>query len=166
MPGTTEPLTRPSHQALQLLLDVSVQAFTRVPFRVMSEKVTGIGMSAVLDAAIGRMFPPNFQAAHPEEVALRKTALARVDAGSFSRACLALAALDTTPDLHNIKNPTLVMCGALDLTTPPALAEKLAQAIPEALYVEILNSGHCPMVEQPAPLALHIQAFLQNMNNS
>jgi 3-oxoadipate enol-lactonase len=153
----------------RLLLADVVAAFpepARVPFRVMSEKVTGIGMNAVLDAAIGRMFPPAFQAAHPEEVALRKTALARVDAGSFSRACLALAALDTTPDLHNIKNPTLVMCGALDLTTPPALAEKLAQAIPEALYVEILNSGHCPMVEQPAPLALHIQAFLQNTSNT
>jgi len=146
----------------RLLLADVVAAFpepARVPFRTMSEKVTTSGMSAVLDAAIGRMFPPAFQTAHPEEVALRKAALSRVDASSFSRACLALAALDTTPQLHEITNPTLVMCGALDLTTPPALAQTLAQGIPGATYREIPDAGHCPMVEQPAALISHIKAF-------
>jgi 3-oxoadipate enol-lactonase len=145
-----------------LLADVAA-AFpepARVPFRMMSEKVTTIGMTAVLNAAIGRMFPPAFQTAHPEEVALRKAALARVDAGCFSRACLALAGLDTTSQLASITNPTLVMCGSLDLTTPPALAQTLAQGIPGATYREIPDSGHCPMVEQPGVLVANITAFL------
>ena len=117
-------------------------------------------MSTVLDAAIARMFPPAFQTAHPDEVALRKAALARFDAASFSRACLALAALDTTAQLRQIRNPTLIMCGALDLTTPPALAQALAQGIPGAQYREIAGSGHCPMVEQPALLTTCIEDFL------
>ncbi len=121
-------------------------------------------MSTVLDAAIGRMFPPAFQTAHPQEVALRKATLSRVDAGCFSRACLALAALDTTPQLRDIANPTLVMCGTLDLTTPPALAQALAQGIPGAIYREIPDSGHCPMVEQPDALVAHINAFLQGQS--
>lgn len=148
----------------RLLLADVVAAFpepARAPFRMMSEKVTSIGMSAVLDTAIGRMFPPAFQTAHPEEVALRKAALSRVDASSFSRACLALAALDTTPQLRNISNATLVMCGALDLTTLPALAELLAQSIPGAIYRDIPDSGHCPMIEQPDALVAHIDAFLR-----
>jgi len=132
----------------------------RVPFRVLSEKVNTIGMSAVLDAAIGRMFPPAFQSARPEEVTLRKSALSRVDAGCFSRACLALAALDTTAQLHTIANPTLVMCGALDLTTPPVLARTVAQNIPGAHYREISDCGHCPMVEQPAALVDEMITFL------
>ncbi len=147
----------------RLLLADVVAAFpepARAPFRMMSEKVTTIGMSAVLDAAIGRMFPPAFQTAHPDEVALRKAALSRADASSFSRACLALAALDTTAQLSTITNPTLVMCGALDLTTPPALAAALAQGIPGATYREIADCGHCPMVEQPAALAACIDSFL------
>ena len=151
----------------RLLLADVVAAFpepARAPFRVMSEKVTTVGMSAVLDAAIGRMFPPAFSAAHPDEVALRKAALARVDGSSFSRACLALAALDTTSELKKIANPTLVLCGALDLTTPPALAEALAQGIPGARYQEIADSGHCPMVEQPALLTQYIKAFLRSEN--
>jgi 3-oxoadipate enol-lactonase len=147
----------------RLVLADVVAAFpepARVPFRVMSEKVTASGMPAVLDAAIGRMFPPAFQEAHPDEVALRKAALARVDAGCFGRACLALAALDTTAQLAQIANPTLVMCGALDLTTPPALAQALARGIPSAAYREIPDSGHCPMVEQPVSLVTYINDFL------
>lgn len=132
----------------------------RVPFRVMSQKVTESGMSAILDAAIGRMFPPEFAAAQPGEVALRKAALAQADAASFSRACLALATLDVTMQLNTITNPTLVLCGALDQTTPPALARALSDSIPKARYAEIAGSGHCPMVEQPGVLVEHLRAFV------
>lgn len=121
----------------------------RVPFRVMSQKVTAGGMAAVLDAAIGRMFPPAFSAANPDEVARRKAALAAVDAPAFSRACLALSVMDLTASLSRIRNPTTILCGALDQTTPPDLARKLAQGIPGARYREIAGAGHCPMIEQP-----------------
>jgi pimeloyl-ACP methyl ester carboxylesterase len=132
----------------------------RAPFRVMSQKATESGMNAILDAAIGRMFPPEFSAAQPDEVARRKAALAQADAASFSRACLALAALDVTAECHTISNPTLVLCGALDLTTPPALARALADGIPGARYAEIAGSGHCPMVEQPQAVVEHLLALV------
>ena len=44
------------------------------------------------------------------------------------------------------------MCGALDQTTPPALARELARRIAGARYEEIPGSGHCPMLEQPEAL--------------
>ena len=132
----------------------------RVPFRGMAAKVNETGMSAVLDTAIGRMFPPAFQAAHPAVIADRKAKLGAVDAGCFSRACLALAGMDLTPLLSSIRNRTLVMCGALDLTTPPVLAQQVAQSIPGARYEEIADSGHCPMLEKPAELVSAMRAFL------
>ncbi len=131
----------------------------KAPFRVMAEKVRTTGISAILDTAIGRMFPPAFQAAHPEVVAARKAALAAVNAPCFARACLALATLDLRPRLAGIRNPTLVMCGALDQTTPPALAREVANAIPGAVYLDIEDSGHCPMLEQPEALAAMIESF-------
>jgi 3-oxoadipate enol-lactonase len=131
----------------------------KAPFRGMAEKVRATGVSAILDTAIGRMFPPAFQAAHPEMVAARRTALAPVDAPCFARACLALAVLDLRPRLEGIRNPTLVMCGALDQTTPPALAREVANAIPGAVYREIEDSGHCPMLEQPEVLVSMIESF-------
>jgi 3-oxoadipate enol-lactonase len=144
-----------------LVADV-VAAFpepARAPFRGMAAKVRETGMAAVLDTAIGRMFPPDFQAKSPEVVAERKRRLAGVDAACFAQACLGLAELDLRPGLGSIRNPTLVMCGTLDQTTPPALARELAQAIPGAVYREIAGSGHCPMLEQPEALVAAIDAF-------
>jgi pimeloyl-ACP methyl ester carboxylesterase len=51
------------------------------------------------------------------------------------------------------------MCGALDQTTPPALAREVASAIPNAIYREIEDSGHCPMLEQPEALVALIESF-------
>jgi 3-oxoadipate enol-lactonase len=147
----------------RLILADVVAAFpdvARTPFRVMAEKVRADGMQAVLDTAIGRMFPPEFASANPETVAARKSALAGVDPGCFARACLALAALDLKPRLGGIRNRTLVMCGALDQTTPPALARELAAYIPGAVYREIPGSGHCPMLEQPEALVGLVREFL------
>jgi pimeloyl-ACP methyl ester carboxylesterase len=132
----------------------------RVPFRGMAAKVTSEGMKGVLDTAIGRMFPPAFAQAHPEIIADRKAKLAAVDPQCFARACLALATMDLSATAGTIKNRTLVMCGALDLTTPPTLARELAQKIPGARYEEIADSGHCPMLEQPEVLVEKIQRFL------
>jgi len=121
----------------------------RVPFRGMAERVSKDGMAAVLDTAIGRMFPESFSKRFPEVVAERKAALGKVDPRCFARACLALASMDLSEKTKDIKNPTLVLCGALDQTTPPALARALAEKIPGARYEEIADSGHCPMLEQP-----------------
>ncbi len=131
----------------------------RAPFRGMAEKVKAGGMAAVLDTAIGRMFPPAFAEKHPDVIAARKAALAKVDAQCFARACVALASLDLTAQAPSIKNRTLVMCGALDQTTPPALARELAQTIPGARYEEIAGSGHCPMLEQPEVLLEKMLGF-------
>jgi 3-oxoadipate enol-lactonase len=131
----------------------------RAPFRGMAARVRESGMQAVLDTAIGRMFPPEFQARFPEVIAQRKERLAAVDAECFAQACLGLAGLDLAAELPSIRNRTLVMCGALDQTTPPALARAVAAAIPGAVYREIAASGHCPMLEQPAALVAAMQSL-------
>jgi len=131
----------------------------KAPFRGMADKVRANGVAAILDTAIARMFPPGFQAAHPEIVAARKTALATAEASCFAQACLALAALDLAPRLGRIGNRALVVCGALDQTTPPALAREVARSIPGAVYREIAGSGHCPMLEQPDALVTMIESF-------
>jgi pimeloyl-ACP methyl ester carboxylesterase len=147
----------------RLLVADCVPAFpepARAPFRVMAGKVRESGVGAILDTAIARMFPAPFQHAHPEVVAARKAALAGADAECFARACLALASLDLGPRLTAIRNSTLVMCGELDQTTPPALAREVAHAIPGAVYREIEGCGHCPMLEQPEALVQLLESFL------
>jgi 3-oxoadipate enol-lactonase len=137
----------------------------KAPFRTMATKVREGGMQAVLDTAIGRMFPPAFQSGSPEVVARRKERLARVDPECFAQACLGLADLDLRPLFPAIRNRTLVMCGALDQTTPPTLAREVAAAIRGAVYMEIEGSGHCPMLEQPQALVAAMQGFARAAAN-
>ncbi len=150
----------------RLIIADSVATFpppAKQPFRILHAKVSEQGMGAVLDAAVRRMFPEAFILNHPKIVAERKAALAKADSGCFARACLALVAVDLREAVRTIRNPTLVMVGSLDQTTPPELARELAQAIPRARFHEVAGAGHCPQIENPAQFVAAVQAFLASV---
>jgi len=130
------------------------------PLRGLASRVASEGMQGALDIAIRRMFPEDYIAANPDIVTERKEALLRAaEPGAFGRAALALTELDLAPALKKIRNPTLVLCGALDQTTPPDIARQLAAGIPGARYQEIPECGHCPQVQKPDALVGHAIAF-------
>ncbi len=132
----------------------------KLPLRGLAARVQSEGMSGALDIAISRMFPPSFVAAHPDLVAERKRVLESADASSFATACLALTEVDFTPRLGGIRNQTLVMVGALDATTAPALARELAAGIAGARFMEIAGVGHCPQIEDPQAFVAAVDGFL------
>jgi 3-oxoadipate enol-lactonase/4-carboxymuconolactone decarboxylase len=59
-----------------------------------------------------------------------------------------------------LAKPTLVLCGAVDTSTPPELNQTLAAAIPNAQYAEIPNAAHLPCIEQPDATTRLIADFL------
>jgi 3-oxoadipate enol-lactonase len=130
------------------------------PLRGLAERVAREGMSGALDVAIRRMFPERFIAANPSVVDERKQALMKADPRCFSTACLALAALDLSPVLSNIKSETLVVAGSEDATTPPALARQLAGKIRNAKFLELQGCGHCPQIENPDLFVRTVEDFL------
>lgn len=132
----------------------------KLPLRNLAAKVAQEGMAGALDAAIQRMFPPAFIAANPQIVEERKQALAKADPACFRAACLALARLDLTAVLGTIRNPTLVMAGALDQTTPTALVRELSTRILGAEFLEIPGCGHCPQIEDPRAFVKAVEDFL------
>lgn len=132
----------------------------RAPLRALAARVEAEGMQGALDIAIRRMFPEDYMAANPGIVAERKDALLAAAApNAFQHAALALTGLDLTSALKDIRNPTLVLCGALDQTTPPQIARKLAEGIAGARYEEIPDCGHCPQVQKPDVLVERVMAF-------
>jgi 3-oxoadipate enol-lactonase len=130
------------------------------PFHRMAGLVSSQGMGAVLDAAIQRMLPAAFIENNPGVVAERKASLAKADPACFATACLALAGLDLTREIQAIRNPTLVLAGSEDATTPPALARALAEGIPGAKFVELKGCGHCPQIEDPDAFVAAVEGFL------
>ena len=132
----------------------------RAPFRAMAEAVGKGGMAAVVDAAVRRIFPDDWLAAHPQAGAERREVLLRMNVASFAAACRALAKVDLRPELPRIQNPTLVVVGSLDAATPPPLSRELASGIPGAQLVELPGCGHCPPLQQPAQLVAAVAPFL------
>jgi 3-oxoadipate enol-lactonase len=129
-------------------------------FRALADKVDADGMVVVTGAAIKRMFPAPFIAANPEIVADRETVFKSIDPKVFATSCRLLAALDLGPDLDKIKNPALVVVGALDEATPPAIGHDLALRLRNARAVEMEGVGHCPHLQAPDRFVAAIAPFL------
>lgn len=129
-------------------------------FFAMAERVRQSGMEAIVDVALKRLFPEDFIAAHPAIMAERRAALVKTNPEFFAEACHALAALDLTPHIGTIRNPTLVVVGELDAATPPEMARDLAKALPGAALIEMPGCGHAPMAQAPEAFIKAISKFL------
>jgi 3-oxoadipate enol-lactonase len=135
----------------------------RGAFITMSELVTGSGMEAVVDVAVRRIFPESWLDAHPEVFEERREVLVGVDPLAFAAACRALHDMDMSSQVASITNPTLVITGGDDQTTPPELGRRLAAAIGGAELVELAGCGHCPPLQQPEPFLAAIESFLDRV---
>jgi 3-oxoadipate enol-lactonase len=129
-------------------------------FFAMAERVRQSGMEAIVDVALKRLFPEDFIAANPAIMAERRAALVKTNPEFFAEACHALAALDLTPHIGTIRNPTLVVVGELDTATPPEMARALAKALPGAELIEMPGCGHAPMAQAPEAFITAISKFL------
>jgi pimeloyl-ACP methyl ester carboxylesterase len=63
-----------------------------------------------------------------------------------------------------IRQPTLIITGARDPLVAPALADHLAQILPDARLVVIPGAFHNPMDEQPTAFNSALLAFLHTQN--
>jgi pimeloyl-ACP methyl ester carboxylesterase len=66
----------------------------------------------------------------------------------------------TEPMLANLKVPTLVICGAADLATPPSIARMIAAKIPAAELVVAPEAGHSVYWEQPELFNRAVLSFI------
>jgi 3-oxoadipate enol-lactonase len=132
----------------------------RATFRALAERVERDGMAAVVDAAMRRMFPERFIAGHRAVVAAREAVFKQIDPGVFSAACRMLAALDISDELAKVQNRTLIVVGAEDEATPPALGRALAARLANAERIEMPGLGHCPHIQDPDAFVAAVARFL------
>ena len=138
----------------------------RTAFTTMSDLVTNGGMEAVVDVAVKRIFTDAYLADHPEVIAERREVLVKTDPSAFAAACRALRDMDLSQEVGSIENPTLVIAGGADQTTPPEMARELAAAVPGASFTELAGCGHCPPLEQPEAFIAAVEAFLEGQTNT
>ena len=78
----------------------------------------------------------------------------------------ACAAFDARLDLAALTMPALVLCGAQDRMTPPALSQELATQLPQASLHTLAETGHMIPVERPQRLAELLGEFHQALTES
>ncbi|WP_330250169.1 alpha/beta hydrolase [Nocardia sp. NBC_00565] len=81
-----------------------------------------------------------------------------VTMASFLSAFMVYDQTDALPLLSKI--PTLVLCGAADLMTPPSHSVAMAAAVEYADYVMVEGAGHSVILEQPTQVAEAIARLL------
>lgn len=66
--------------------------------------------------------------------------------------------------LHEIKKPVLLVWGRQDEVTPPFVAEKFHEMLPDSRLVWVENCGHAPMMEHPEIFNEILRKFLDELN--
>lgn len=162
-------LARAPHRARALVLadtragvDSPAAAATRHERAALAERE---GVAPVAAAMLPGMFARGAVAeADPALVEHVRSLMLAAPAAGVAGALRGMAGRpDATPDLASIASPTLVICGAEDVLTPPEEARLMAERIPGARLALIPAAGHLSNLEQPAAFNAALLDFLAGL---
>jgi 3-oxoadipate enol-lactonase len=128
-----------------------------------AERIAGVrrnGIEPLVAPTLERWFTPPYRAAHPEVMARIGKLIRATPAAGYMGSGQAIAALDVTEKLPGLRCPTLVIAGADDAGTPPAMGRLIAARIPGARFESIPSSSHLCNVEQPTVFSRLLGDFL------
>ena len=130
----------------------------------MAARVLREGPAFIAEAMQPRMFSPTTLEKNFHVVDAWREMVLRCPPEGIAAAALGMAERpDATPRLGEIRCPTLVVCGADDVTSPPAEMQEIARQIPGAKYVEIPAAGHLSPLENPVAVNAAIEAFVTGL---
>jgi pimeloyl-ACP methyl ester carboxylesterase len=132
--------------------------------RKMIATVHQRGASAVADEMLPKLLGATTQRERP---ALADTVRAMIEGNSPDAIAGAVEAMMGRPDstslLGTIRVPTLIVCGAEDVLTPPSDSEALHAGIAGSRLAMLAGAGHLSNIESPDAFSLSLNAFLTGM---
>ena len=131
-----------------------------------SERIQAVrekGLPEMAGTIMGRWFAPTFVGQSPADYRGFTNMLLQTPVEGYLGTCAALRDADLYKEVSQINVPTLLLCGAQDISTPPDLMREWAGALPNASFQVIDGAAHLPCVEQPEATAAAIKQFLQEV---
>jgi len=126
------------------------------------DDVRAAGTGGLVEAMIGRLLGKNATAALKEEM---RGLMSRQSAAAVIAAQSAMSRRrDQTELLPQLRVPALIVVGAEDAVTPPAVARGMHALIPGSQLVEIAGAGHMTPLEAPEALGVAIRDFAAGLN--
>jgi 3-oxoadipate enol-lactonase len=117
------------------------------------------GMKAIVDATIERWFTKGFVERAPKVIAGVKTMIASTPAQGYCGCCAAIRDMDQRESIRSITNPVLLISGAHDPATTPAMMLAMRERIPGARWTS-LDASHISNMEQPEAFTGAMRGFL------
>jgi len=126
-----------------------------------ADRVEREGCAFLAEQMAPRLFAAQTGAERPELIdRARRTILAAWPQGVAAASRGMAQREDLSARLGQIACPVLVLVGQEDAFSPPAEMRAMAEAMPQARYVEIAGAGHLSPVERPEQVTGAIEAFL------
>lgn len=130
----------------------------------LADRLLAEGMGGYADEVIDKMVAPYNITALPEAA---RHVLAMMRSTSPEGAAAALRGRAERPDyresLAQLAVPALVVVGTDDTYTPVAVAESMAEGIPDATLVVIEGAAHMPNLERPDDFNAALRTFLDSV---
>ncbi|MGI9017430.1 MAG: alpha/beta fold hydrolase [Euzebya sp.] len=124
-----------------------------------ADLVDAEGLDAIVDDWLPGALAPRTQAKLPQLVGLLRDSYLRNDPKAYANSCRALANMPRI-SREDIGQPTLLLVGDHDRSTPIAMTEELHAQIPVSRVKVIPTAAHWVMLEQPDVLAAAILQYL------
>jgi len=146
----------------QLVLVGGISYFqppTADAYRERAELVEADGMDVLVEPWLEGAVSPQSHAVHAGMVGLLRELFLRNEPQHYAKSCRAIA---DAPRIRRdeIGQPTLIVAGAHDRSTPLAMAEELRSSIPVSRVKVLPDVGHWSPVETPGLVAATILEFL------
>ncbi|BAO90505.1 alpha/beta fold hydrolase [Caballeronia cordobensis] len=118
-------------------------------------------MSEVIDDTIARWFATDTP--RPDLVAKCRARLAADDWFSWSANWEAISRLDNLAELRDVRTPALVVAGDADASIPPAVSQKIADALPAGRFAVIQGAAHFGAFDMREAFAPVFDGFLTDI---
>ena len=132
----------------------------RETFSDRADTVRERGMRGVMDWVSLRDISRYTAKTNPLAVTAVRLSLLGQDPGSFAKGCWALAKTTNALEVEEIKAETLIIAGAEDQMSPPAVCAEYGSKIEGAKVSVIPNVGHWHVFENVGAVAKEIGEFL------
>jgi pimeloyl-ACP methyl ester carboxylesterase len=125
-----------------------------------------LGQAQSNPAVLEEYYNQSFKLIDPKVRDVLKKRCLETDPAVFLNDMLCCDKFDIMDRIHEIKVPTLVICGSDDVMTPPKYSRYLASKIAGARELIIEGGTHMVFAEQPVAVNKAIETFLNSLKKS
>ena len=158
-----QQLAQSSPEAVDQLVLIGGISYFQPPtadaYRERADLVERDGMDVLVEPWLEGVVSPQSHAVHAGMVGLLREMFLRNEPQNYAKSCRALA---DAPKIRRdeIGQPTLIVTGAHDRSTPLAMSEELKSSIPVSRVKVLPDVGHWSPVETPGAVAAAVLEFL------